>query len=75
MSTTVSSKNQIVIPKLIRQKTGIKPGTKLYPSVNDQGEIVISTKPVWHKNIGALKGVWTKLGDPAELLRSQRDQE
>lgn len=75
MTTTVSSKNQIVIPKLIRQKAGIKPGMKLYLSVNDAGDIVISTKPVWHQNIGALRGVWTRQGDPAELLRNRRVQE
>lgn len=75
MSTTVSSKNQIVIPKLIRQKAGIKAGMKLYPAVNDNGDIVISTKPVWYQNVGALRGVWTKQGDPAELLRARRDQE
>jgi len=75
MTTTVSSKNQIVIPKAIRQKAGIKPGMKLYPTVNDSGDIVISAKPVWHQNIGALRGVWTSQGDPAELLRTRRDQE
>lgn len=75
MTTTVSSKNQIIIPKAIRQQTGIKPGTKLYAVVNSDGDIVFSVTPVWHKNIGALRGVWTKEGDPAELLRVQRDQE
>ena len=75
MTTTVSSKNQIVIPRLIRQRAGIKPGMKLYPTVNESGDIVISTKPIWYKNVGALKGVWTSLGDPAELLRTRRDQE
>lgn len=75
MTITVSSKNQIVIPKLIRQKAGIKPGMKLYPAVNDSGDIVLSTRPIWYQNIGALKGVWTTLGDPAELLRTRRDQE
>jgi AbrB family looped-hinge helix DNA binding protein len=75
MATTVSSKNQIVIPRAIRQLTGIKPGMKLYPTVNKNGEVVISTKPVWHKHVGALRGVWTKHGDPVELLRKRRDQE
>ena len=75
MTIKVSSKNQIVIPKLIRQKVGIKPSMKLYAAINDNGDIVISTKPVWYQNIGALRGVWTSLGDPAEQLRTRRDQE
>ena len=75
MTTTVSSKNQIVIPKAIRQQAGIKPGMKLYPVVNENGDVVISTKPIWHKQVGALRGVWTKHGDPAELLRARRNQE
>ncbi len=75
MTTTVSSKNQIVIPKAIRLKAGVKPGMKLYPTVNQEGNIVLSTKPIWHQNVGALRGVWTKDGDPAQLLRKRRNQE
>jgi len=75
MMTTVSSKNQIVIPKAIRQQTGIKPGMKLHLSVNEAGDLVISTSPAWHRNVGALRGIWTKHGDPAKRLRMRRDQE
>lgn len=75
MTTTVSSKNQIVIPKAIRLQAGVKPGMKLYPSVNKAGDIVMSTKPAWHQQVGTLRGIWTKHGDPAALLRQRRDQE
>lgn len=75
MTTTVSSKNQIVIPLAIRRQAGIKPGMKLYPSVTSDGQLLFSTKPTWHNYLGAFRGVWTSKGDPAELLRKRRDEE
>jgi bifunctional DNA-binding transcriptional regulator/antitoxin component of YhaV-PrlF toxin-antitoxin module len=73
MTTTVSSKNQIVIPKAIRLKTGVGPKTKLYPSVNKQGDIVFSTKPKWHAYKGKFAGVWGD--DPVKTIRELRDAE
>ncbi len=74
MTTTVSSKNQIVIPKAIRQKTGVGPGAVLYPHVNRGGEIVLSTKPHWLKAAGSMPGVWSQYGDPVELIRKERER-
>lgn len=75
MTTKVSSKNQIVIPKAIRTQAGIGPHTMLYPSVNSNGDVVLSKTPRWSGHGGKLRGVWTKHGDPAELLRTERDRE
>jgi AbrB family looped-hinge helix DNA binding protein len=41
MSTTVTSKGQVTIPKPVRDLLGIEPGTKVDFRRNDQGEIVL----------------------------------
>jgi len=47
METTLSTKGQIVIPRDIREKLGLRPGTKFAPRVVN-GEIVLTpkTKPI-----------------------------
>lgn len=42
MSTTVTTKGQVTIPKPIRDSLGIEPGTKVDFRRNEQGEIVLS---------------------------------
>jgi AbrB family looped-hinge helix DNA binding protein len=41
MSTTVTSKGQITIPKHIRDAAGVKPGMRLAFDVNEQGRIFL----------------------------------
>ena len=47
METTLSTKGQIVLPRAIREKLGLRPGTKFTPRIED-GEIVLKpkTRPV-----------------------------
>jgi len=41
MSTTVTSKGQVTIPKAVRERMGITPGSEVEFSLNEQGEIVL----------------------------------
>ena len=56
---TLSSKNQIVIPKEAREALGVKPGDKLLITV-EAGKVLVIEKPVkYHRAIeGLMKGVY-----------------
>jgi antitoxin PrlF len=41
MSTKVTSKGQVTIPKMVREMLGIEPGTDVVFRVNDRREIVL----------------------------------
>jgi AbrB family looped-hinge helix DNA binding protein len=41
MGTTVTSKGQVTIPKAVRDRLGITPGSEVEFSLNEQGEIVL----------------------------------
>ncbi len=41
MSTTLTIKGQVTIPKQIRDSLGLKPGAKLDFAVNENGEVVL----------------------------------
>jgi AbrB family looped-hinge helix DNA binding protein len=65
---TLSSKNQIVVPKEAREALGVKPGDKLLVTVLD-GEVTIMKRPAkFHLAIrGLLRGVY---GD--DYLKEER---
>jgi len=46
MSTTLTVKGQVTIPKPIRDALGLKAGAKLDFAVNDNGQIVLQQAPV-----------------------------
>lgn len=46
MSTTLTIKGQITIPKHIRDALGLKPGIPVDVAVNDEGHVVIRPAPV-----------------------------
>jgi len=85
MTTTLSSKYQVVIPKVIRRKYSLKPGQKMEITDTVAGQIVVKLArptPMTHQEVidryaGALAGVdtpWKRAGkDPAIWLRQQRD--
>ena len=85
MTTTVSPKYQIVIPKAVRKQLGIKPGQKMEVQATDNGEIIVRQAEMrgsfaeLEQYAGILQGVetaWGKEGiDPTEWIRRQRDQD
>jgi AbrB family looped-hinge helix DNA binding protein len=66
---TVSSKNQIVIPREAREALGVKPGDKLLVVPHGDG-VVIMQKPKSHRAAlrGLLRGAY-----PADYLQKERD--
>ncbi len=66
-----STKNQIVIPRAIREKLGIKPGKPVYIDLVGQNEARLSTKSVLERYAGTMPGVWGP--DPAVTIRRDRD--
>ncbi|HOV88162.1 MAG TPA: AbrB/MazE/SpoVT family DNA-binding domain-containing protein [Syntrophobacteraceae bacterium] len=69
----VSSRGQIVVPKEIREKLGIKPGTRvLFQVVEQHAEIV----PLPQKPVKALRGMLKSESSlAAELLEERRQAE
>jgi AbrB family looped-hinge helix DNA binding protein len=66
---TVSSKNQIVIPREAREALGVKPGDKLLVVPHGDGVILLQ-KPKSHRAAlrGLARGVY-----PAGYLEKERD--
>lgn len=85
MITTLSSKYQVVIPKVIRRKYCLKPGQKMEITETVAGQIVVRPArhaPMTHQDVidkyaGVSVGAdtpWKRTGkDPAVWLRKQRD--
>jgi AbrB family looped-hinge helix DNA binding protein len=57
-TVTVSPKFQVVIPRAVREKLGLKPGQKLQVLADNNQVILIPVRPI-HAARGSLKGmVW-----------------
>ena len=59
-AVTISPKYQVVIPKEIRQKLGLKPGQKIEAIMYDDRIELIPVKPI-KKMKGFLKGINTRV--------------
>ena len=55
METTATSKGQIVIPSSIRQKFGIKEGTRIQIVVNEKAHEII-LKPITREYVHSIRG-------------------
>lgn len=83
MEAKISTKNQVVIPKLLRKKYGFKPGDKVNFTESKDGKLVIESakdeRAEYIAQLDALKGTlvdtpWQKAGiDAAVWLRRERD--
>ncbi len=64
---TLSSKNQIVIPREAREALGMKPGDKLIVRILE-GKLLILAKPKSYHE--AIRGLWKY---PKDYLKKERD--
>jgi AbrB family looped-hinge helix DNA binding protein len=66
---TISSKNQIVIPREVREKLGVKSGDKLIVVVQGDRVIVMQKPKSYRKAItGLARGLY-----PSDYLEKERD--
>ncbi len=85
MTTTVSPKYQIVIPKAVRRQLNIKPGQKMQVEAGLNSTILVRhvTEPSSFAELSKYAGVinsedtaWGKQKlDPAQWIRQQRDED
>jgi AbrB family looped-hinge helix DNA binding protein len=65
---TLSSKNQIVIPREAREALGLKPGDKLLVVVSSDKVLVLEKPKSYHKALrGIARGVY-----PKDYLKKER---
>lgn len=72
----IGTKNQIVIPKEVREKVkDLKPGAKVRVYVRGDDEVVIKTgKKNWiDKSYGLMKNAWEDI-DPIKELEKMRNE-
>ena len=69
-SITVSSKNQIVIPRIVRSKLDIVSGDKLIVAKITNTEVVIKKEPSYSELIGTLP---TQKKDPVNRIKKMRE--
>lgn len=75
METTATTKGQVVIPSSVRNKLGIKAGTRFNVEVNDENTQIILT-PITREYIHSLRGKFRGAGLIEELEASRaRDRE
>jgi AbrB family looped-hinge helix DNA binding protein len=73
METTATSKGQIVIPSSVRRKFGIKEGTKIQISVDDEaGEIILT--PITREYVHSLRGKFKGKGLLKALMAEKKKE-
>ena len=73
-TTTLSAKYQIVIPKAVRVKLGLRRGMKvrIYPVDEDRAMIVSESSDIVSELRGLGKEVWQKLGGAYKYIKRER---
>lgn len=71
----ISSKNQIVIPALVRERLNLRKGTSVSIYAINDDEAIISKKLKSHARsmLGLGKEIWDKLGGADKYLKGERD--
>lgn len=72
----ISSKGQVTIPKLARDKLGVNYGDNLVLSINN-GTVKLSRQKTIDDYYGKFKNAWTEGGKTGavEIIRELRDRE
>ena len=73
METTATSKGQIVIPSSVRQKLGIKEGTRIQISVNDNAHEII-LRPITREYVHSVRGKYKGKGLLKALMADRKKE-
>lgn len=73
METIATSKGQIVIPSAIRQKFGIKEGTRIQITVNDKAHEII-LKPITREYVHSIRGKFRGKGLLKALMADRKKE-
>ena len=73
METTTTSKGQIVIPSSVRRRFGIKEGTRIQISVNDDAKEIILT-PITREYVHSLRGKFKGKGLLQALMAEKKGE-
>lgn len=73
-SLKVSSQGQLTLPRSLREKLRVRPGSRIAVVVSDDGSLRVSSKSPVEKHFGTVPGLWTEKGqDAAEYTRGLRN--
>jgi antitoxin PrlF len=73
MSTTLTIKGQITIPKQIRDALDLQPGCKLNFTFNDAGEVLLQKEELGNKNSKNKRTMSSVKKDRFEQVRGRAD--
>lgn len=73
METIATSKGQIVIPSSIRQKFGIKEGTRIHITINERAHEII-LKPITREYIHSIRGQFKGKGLLKALMADRKKE-
>jgi AbrB family looped-hinge helix DNA binding protein len=73
MHSTISDKGQVTVPKLLRDRLGIKPGDRL-DFTEEDGHIIVSKTAGKQDPIGTVYGILSLDESTDELLRRLRGE-
>lgn len=70
----ISSQGQLTLPRDLRERLHVHPGSRIAVTVTDNGGLHISSKLPITRHFGTLRGVWTAEGqDAAQYARELRN--
>ncbi len=73
MTTTLTIKGQVTIPKQIRDALNLKPGCKINFAVNDAGEVILQKADAVSTHAPTNNAIKTALKDRFEQVRGRAD--
>jgi AbrB family looped-hinge helix DNA binding protein len=73
MSTTLTIKGQVTIPKQIRDALDLQPGCQLNFAVNDAGEVLLQKAELVNKTSKNKRAMSSEIKDRFEQVRGKAD--
>jgi AbrB family looped-hinge helix DNA binding protein len=70
----ISPQGQLTLPRSLRERLRVQPGSRISVIVTDEGSLQISSKSPVEKHFGTMPDAWTAKGqDAAKYTRELRD--